>query len=530
MANGRYYIEPPATDHDFRSLLQVAIASGVGRKMPKDGEPVQPWTAEALTTAIKQNEPRGSVIDLRTVQRWLAPHGRGGVSVPNLSRLASVFGGGDPSRTRSWQMALMRARERTRAEQRNGTNDSPSEDRVLVPDENWSDVELNRKPSLARSWESLFSGDDALRLSILIWAAYAVNGLLNGILSLLSVSYSVTPVLSKEVGFIWTPTWTILPALILPLFVMRLSDILAHWRYYGRCRLMENASSENCTAKDTLAWDARLDGTSFPFWVILVLCVGGVFFAQWAGICLRLYADGEAGVYQIDRNLLTLVRPDFIGPVASALTSMFGYLYSALYVFIFLTGIMFLFVLSGDYEMLARNTKGVQIDRKVAIQEGSWIALAAFDAALLIGWAAITIKLQAAYLSSDAPNIVLWLFRDFAAALWLSDELNGSLPNTSVSHFTTFLMIAVANFALFVCATRVGRGQVSLSQSDQDDETPPHSQLGYVSWKTFLCCQAVLAASLLSIGQVQGFSLALICCLAFSVWWLTRPRIRLGSE
>ncbi|SFH28482.1 hypothetical protein SAMN04488020_109112 [Palleronia marisminoris] len=530
MATGKYYIEPPATEHDFKSLLQVAIAAGVGRQMPSTGDSVQPWTAEALTTAINQNESRGSVIDLRTVQRWLAPHGRGGVSVPNLSRLAVVFGGGDPTRTRSWQMALMRARERTRVEQRNGMADSQSEDRVLISDEKWSDVELNRKPSLARSWESLFSGDDALRLSILIWAAYAVNGLLSGILSLLSVSYSVTSDLSKEVGFIWAPTWTILPALILPLFVMRLSDILAHWRYYGRCRLLENASSDNCTPKDTLAWDARLDGTSFPFWVILVLCVGGVFLAQWAGICLRLYADGEAGIYQIDRNLLTLVRPDYIGPVASALTSMFGYLYSALYVLIFLTGLMFLFVLAGDYEMLARNTKGVQIDGGSAIREGSWIALAAFDAALLIGWAAISIKLQAAYLSSDAPNILLWLFRDFTAALGLAADLNGRLPNTSVSHFTTFLMIAVANFALFVCATRVGRGQVSLSQTDQDDDTPPHSQLGYVSWKTFLGCQVFLAASLLSIGQVQGFSLALICCLAFSVWWLTRPRTRLGSE
>ena len=304
-------------------------------------------------------------------------------------------------------------------------------------------------------------------------------------------------------------------------------SLLAHWRTYGRCRISGNSSFDNYTAKDVLAWDARIDGTAFPFWVILVLCLGGVFLAQWAGICLRLYAEGEAGIYQIDRNLLTLVRPEFIGRGASALISMFGYLYSALYVFIFLTGLMFLFVMAGDYETLARNNKDAEIERRTAIREGSWIALSAFDAALLVGWAAIAIKLQAAYLSSDAPNIALWLLRDFTAVLRLSEEVNGRLPNTSVSHFTTFLMIAVGNFALFVCATRVSRGQMALRQSQQDGDIPAHSEFGYVPWKTFVLSQAFLSVSLLSIGQIQGFSLALICCLTFSAWWLMRLRVRL---
>lgn len=526
MVKGKYYSHPPTSDHDFRSLLQTAIAAGVGRDVPADGEPVKPWTAEALTTAINQTESGRSVIDLRTVQRWLAPYGRGGISVLNLSRLALVFGCGDRSRTRAWQVALMRARERTRVEQRNGANDSSPDAPSHVPSETRADVEAGRTLTVARSWESWFSGDEALRLSILIWAAYAVNGLANGILGILSVSYSVMPGLSKEVGFLWAPTWTVLPVLILPLFIVRVSDTLAHWRTYGRCRLLESSSFDDCTAKDVLAWDARIDETALPFWAILVLCLGGVFLAQWAGICLRLYAEGEAGIYQIDRNLLTLVRPEFIGRGASALISMFGFLYSALYVFIFLTGLMFLFVMAGDYETLARNNKDTEIEHGTAIREGSWIALSAFDAALLIGWAAIAIKLQAAYLSSDAPNIALWLLRDFTVVLRLSEEVNGSLPNTSVSHFTTFLMIAVGNFALFVCATRVSKGQMALRQSQQDGNIRAHSQVGYVPWKMFILSQAFLAASLLSIGQIQGFSLALICCLTFSAWWLLRLRVR----
>ena len=84
MVNGKYYIEPPTSDHDFRSLIQAAIAAGVGRDAPANGEPAKPWTAETLTTAINQAESSRSVIDLRTVQRWLAPQGRGGISVPNL--------------------------------------------------------------------------------------------------------------------------------------------------------------------------------------------------------------------------------------------------------------------------------------------------------------------------------------------------------------------------------------------------------------------------------------------------------------
>ena len=527
MANGNYYSAPPTGDHDFKSLLQDAIASGVGRKAPRNAEPVLPWTAEALTTAINQAESGGSAIDLRTVQRWLAPQGRSGVSVLNLRRLALVFGCGDASRTRAWQVALMRARERTRAEQRTGAYDCSSDDPAYDPNASPADVEAIQAPSLARLWEAWFS-DDALRLSILIWAAYAVNGLVNGILGLLSVSYSVTPSLSKEVGFLWAPTWTVLPVLILPLFIMRISYSLSHWRSYGRCQLMENPSFDNCTPKNASAWDARIDGTVFPFWVVFILCLGGVFLAQWAGICLRLYADGEAGIYQIDRNLLTLVRPEFIGQGPSALVSMFGYLYSALYVFIFLTALIFLFIMAGDYETLARNNKDDETEYEAAIREGSWIAFSAFDAALLIGWAAIAIKLQTAYLSSDAPNLALWLLRDLTGVLRLSEEVNGSLPNISVSHFTTFLMIAVGNFALFVCATRVSRGQMALCQSAQDGNIPARSRFGYVPWRTFVLVQLFLICTLLSIGQVQGFSLALICCLALSVWCLIRRRARFG--
>lgn len=526
MIKGKYYCDPPASDCDFKELIQVAITAGIGRDLPANGKPVQPWTAETLTTAINQTEADRSVIDLRTVQRWLAPQGRGGISVPNLTRLALVFGCGDRIKARAWQVALMRSRERTRVDQRNTGTDSISD----APNEMRSDAKSSRTTTVARSWEAWFSRDEALKLSILIWAAYAVNGLANGILGMLSVSYSVMPDIPKEVGFIWAPTWTLLPVVILPLFIVRASDTLAHWRTYGRSRLKKNLLFSDCTETDISAWDARIDKTSLPFWIIFSLCLGGVFFAQWAGICLRLYAEGEAGVYQIDRNLLTLVRPEFIGPGASALISMLGYLYSALYIFIFLTGLMFLFAMARDYETLAWNNKIAETERELAILEGSRIAISAFDAALLIGWAAIVIKLQTAYLSSDAPNIVLWIFHDLTSVLRLSTEVNGSLPNTSVSHFTTFLMIAVGNFALFVCASRISRGQMALFQSKHDGYIPARPRFGYVPWKMFIIVQFFLVCSLLSIGQVQGFSIALVCSLALSGWCLTRRRFRLEKE
>ncbi|MCF7701653.1 hypothetical protein [Loktanella sp. M215] len=369
MVNGKHYIEPPTGDNDFRSLIQAAIAAGVGRDVSANGEPAEPWTAETLTAAINQVESGRSMIDLRTVQRWLAPQGRGGISVPNLRRLAMVFGCGDASKASAWQVALMRARGRKRSEPRNGADDSSPDDSAYDPAAiPAGDVPI-RTPSLASSWEAWFSRDDTLKLSILIWAAYAVNGLVNGILGLLSVSYSVTPDLSKEVGFLWAPTWTVLPALILPLFIMRVSFSLTHWRSYGRCRLLGGSSCYTRTEEDASLWDARIDRTAFPFWMILVLCLGGVFLAQWVGICLRLYAEGEAGIYQIDRNLLTLVRPEFVGQGASAVVSMFGYLYSALYVFIFLTALMFLFIMAGDYEWLAHNNDG-EIEQEVAIRGG----------------------------------------------------------------------------------------------------------------------------------------------------------------
>ena len=526
MPNGKYYCPPPGGDPDLKTLLQFATASGVGQKASQKGEAVTPWTADALAAAVSQAEPGGSTVDLRTVQRWLSPQGNSGISVPNIRRLALVFGAGDPSDVRVWQVALIRARDRTRSGQRAVATDSAANDPAEELIEDTSRVEADPAPGPARLWESWFSGDGALKLSILIWTAYTLNGLVNGILGLLSVSYNATPDLSKEVGFVWAPTWTMLPVVILPLFVIRVSHSLSHWRHHGRRQISGLSEAEDHAERDAAAWNARIDGTAFPFWVIIFLCLGGVFLAQWVGICLRLYAEGDAGIYQVDRNLLTLVRPDYIGQGASALVSMFGYLYSALYVFIFLTALMFMFVMARDYEVLAGSNHTDEIETAAAIREGSWISISVFDAALLIGWAAISIKLQAAYLSSDAPNIAVWLLRDLAGALRFSSDVNGGLPNTSVSHFTTFLMVAVGNFALFVCAARISRGQVALCKSAPDGCTPERPRFRYVPWRTFILVQGFLVVSLISVGQLQGFSLALLCCLALSLWSLIRRRAR----
>ncbi len=194
-----------------------------------------------------------------------------------------------------------------------------------------------------------------------------------------------------------------------------------------------------------------------------------VFGFQWAGIYLPAYMSGDTGGVQIDRYLVALVRPEVISVREATILSAVGYLYTASYIAVFLLGLLFIVIVALDYRETCGNSLLQNTATKVApIREaGNTILWATFRLAVYGLWLATLIKLQIVYLSSDDENFVSWLGRDALASVGLTTDQNGWLDNSSVSHFTTFLIMAVTVPTFSFCIVKVLEIFASLPLDDE---------------------------------------------------------------
>jgi hypothetical protein len=132
-------------------------------------------------------------------------------------------------------------------------------------------------------------------------------------------------------------------------------------------------------------------------------------------------------------------------------------------------------------------------------------------------WVATLIKLQIVYLSSNAKDFVSWLSWDAQAALGLIATQNGWLDNSSVSHFTTFLMMAVTVATFGFCVAKVHETFARLPfDNDKGHSGPDRNFIVRMS-----AVIVMLSANLLLIGRFEGFSL-LVALSALATFYVVR--------
>lgn len=538
--NEKYFIAPQQTDEDFKRLFARLAAVGAGRPVDRGGVPDGPWTPEELAKAISSIESNSMGIELRSVQVWFQDNDNG-ISDANIRWLARIFGCGDPEATSQWQgelkaakerLAIRRRRKRSRLGGETSNSRTSSFEASLTINENDERTQQLRAKSaravlpkavtLAEKCERMLSGPTSFNLQFGYWLVFCGLGLMNYVLGTLSVTYSPLEGLDKQVGFIWAPTLTVLPLIALPAYIYFVSNLNTYWSRVGRSKCISDHLMY-IERKSNAAWYARVNEFSFLFWAIVLFCFLFVFGFQWAGIYLPAYLSGDNNGVQIDRYLVALVRPDVISIPEAIVLSAVGYLYTASYIAIFMFGLLFCIIIMLDYEDVCTTSEfeGTS-DRNLLREEGQKIVWAVFRVAVFALWLANLVKLQITYLQSDSKDFATWLFNDAAVALGASVTPNGWLNSSSISHFTTFLMMVVTVVVFIACAMKM-RG--IFDKLNENDNPHPFGRNEQAVTSMFLV-MGLLSLNLVLVGRFTGFSVLLGMSVLATMYVLAGPKLR----
>ncbi|MGB7241668.1 MAG: hypothetical protein WBC93_06245, partial [Sulfitobacter sp.] len=379
----------------------------------------------------------------------------------------------------------------------------------------------NTKPiheGLAKKCEWLLTGEASMNLLVSYWLVFGALGLMNYALGTLSVTYSPEDGLDKQVGFIWAPTLTVLPLIVLPLYILSINELISCWKNGARSQCaLSGDKADFLTGAD--GWMLKVNSFTLSFWAIALFSLFFVFGFQWAGIYLPAYMSGDPGGVQIDRYLVALSRPEVISIRQAMVLSAVGYLYTASYIVVFLLGLLFLVIIALDYRETCNNSiQQNLVTTTVTIREaGIRVIWGSFRVTALGLWIATLIKLQIVYLSSNAKDFVSWLSWDAQAALGFRTTENSWLDNSSVSHFTTLLMGAVTVATFGFCVAKVHEVFAGSPLGDDQDRARSDRKLIMGMGAVII----VLSANLLLIGRFEGFSL-LVALSGIATFYVVR--------
>ena len=414
-------------------------------------------------------------------------------------------------------MELSNAQSRLTVKRRERKRAENSDAKEPTNDDTTGKTKLIRK-GLAEKCECLLSGETSMNLLVSYWLVFGALGLMNYAFGTLSVTYSPEDGLNKQVGFIWAPTLTVLPFVVLPLYILSVNELISFWKNGARsqCALSEQNTDSLSNAD---GWILKVMSFSFSFWAIALFSLFFVFGFQWAGIYLPAYMSGDTGGVQIDRYLVALSRPEVISIQQAMILSAVGYLYTASYITIFLLGLLFQVIIALDYrETCGHSIQLNLVTTGVTIREsGNKVIWGSFRIAALGLWIATLIKLQIVYLSSDAKDFVSWLSWDAQAALGLITTQNGWLDNSSVSHFTTFLMMAVTVATFGFCVVKVHETFARLPLDDDKDCFGADGNF-IIRMSAVV---VMLSVNLLLVGRFEGFSL-FVALSALATFYVAR--------
>lgn len=441
----------------------MIAASGAGRPLGIDGFPAGPWTPELLSDAISQVNHKQSGVDLRTVQLWFQDNDKG-IGPSNIRWLARILGCDDPDLTGQWQIELVAAQARLIANRRSAKSagrDSPAEmpdlEREVVPHVSTykEKVDEQRKSSLslALTSEALFSRGSPLNLPSSIFAGATALGFLSFMIGIHNVTYTRADGVTKQVGFIWAPNWTILFMVLLPLFFAFVIELLAFWKKEGRLKLAEASRQP----RNDEAWLENVRSFSGTFWAVFVICVFVAGVAQWIGVSVIPLTNGSRD-YAIDWGKLVLVRPEIVSVSTTLVFTGLAYLYMSVSFYLFFAGLILLFTIIQDLWRSGQSAKisyGNDFER-LSTAIGLRVISGVFRCTILGLTIAICMKVQSAYLASNGRNIVDWISDD-AYSLFVSGSPIGRVFTYRMPTHYSSLLVAISSCVVFVYgAVRIG--------------------------------------------------------------------------
>lgn len=519
--NGKIFVAPPKDGSDFKELFKQLAAVGAGRPAGTDGFPQGPWTPELLAEAITQIDSNRAGIDLRTVQLWFQENDKG-ISPSNIAWLARIFGCDDKEATSEWLLELSAAQSRLTAKRRDSRKTPTTtalrdmaravtlDGQTPIADEptDWDQVSQHKKRfNLARRSEALFGSESPLNLPALTFAGASALGFLSYIVGIHSVTYSRPDGLSKQVGFLWAPNWTLLFMILLPLFFWLVIEMLLFWKRDARLSLLEQAGGFEADAP----WSRNIESYSHSYWAVFVICVLFAGVLQWIGVCLIPLLKGS-GDYATSWGTIAIVQPDLISvPMEIAFTAL-AYLYMCLCFYLFFAGLILLHTIIHDFGRIEeglmlrlggkRSADGGEI--RIKVMRGI------FRCTIVGILIAICMKVQSAYLSSNGGDIVTWILHDFVSVVYRDHQSASNFGYRMPTHFSS-LLVGISACVIFLY------GSIRLNVGSRFREA---------LWK-MSAVEGLLFATYLLIDAFDGFSILLIAGVLAATYGLFDPEFAL---
>jgi hypothetical protein len=492
-------------------MFQQLATTGAGRPVDKDGFPSGPWTPDLLAEAITQIDANHAGIELRTVQLWFQDNNKG-ISSNNIRWLARVFGCGDPEATSTWQAELSAAQARLiakRRQNRKTTNDPPPGRSLEVAEgaaAAQSSPKSKRRMSLATRSEAIFSRGSPLDLPSTVFAGAVALGFASYLTGVHSATYERTVGITKQIGFIWAPNWTLLFMIFLPLFFIFAVELLVFWKNQGRAVLLAQSGQLDTDE----GWEKKVEASSYTYWVVFLICLVFAGVLQWIGVRLVPLLD-NGGSYAIDWGSLAIVRPEIISvPQAIAFTGA-AYLYMSLCFYLMFVGLILLYTIAYDLWDIGKDTE-IEADETKQL-EASRIAKRVmhgiFRCTILGLLVAICMKLQSFYLTSSSENIIAWFIEDTQSIVFAREDPSDGVIFTMPTHYSS-LLVALATCVVFVfgCARTGAHSQY-------------HLRLGRM-----IAAVSILTLAYLAIGAFAGFSVLLSVAVLLAICGLLDPTYR----
>ncbi len=521
--NGKFFFPPPNDGSDFKELFKRLAAAGAGRPLGGDGFPAGPWTPELLAEAISEIDSNRVGVDLRTVQLWFQENEKG-ISPANIRWLARIFGCDDPIAISEWQMELSAAQSRLTAKRRGGRRDrAPSVfDELDVAQTAMAKGEAaksaamaegvhgrrpERSSSLALKSEALFSSGSPLNLPAGVFAGVTALGFLAYVTGIHSIDVERADGITKQVGFLWAPNWTLLFMVLLPMFLVFAMDLIVFWRSEGRLKI-----ATRCIDIDNpTAWTHRVDSSASTYWAVLLVCVVFAGVIQWVDVCLIPLIKG-GGDYAIDWGKIALVRPDVISVPEAVLFTGLSYFYMALCFYVFFVGLILLHTIVHDFSTLEKTLRerSERYRHREVNEVGFKVIGTIFRCTVLGVMIGICMKLQSSYLTSTGKNIGAWLVDDISSALFGRSRLGADVVYRMPTHYSSLLVVvSTCTVFSFACVRlRIGRRFRRILR-----------QMATVV--------ALLVTAYILIGAVPGFSIPLtlsVLCALYGLVYLGSGR------
>ena len=521
---------PPDFDTDFKGLFFYATANGIGRT---DGKS---WTPEALTEAINSKMPTSSSIDLRTIQFWFQ-ESNNGISNANIDWLSRVFSGGNNEMARLWRVKLFEAKKKTSQSRKAKTNekditaevirDTPNTGVTSGTSSNTDSISQNNNSTsffpaqregrrskfvlsntrtIAELSEKAFHSSNILMLPSFIWVVGYLLLFLTIIGGVHHLTYSLSGDVQKQIGFIWSLSWTLNPGIMIPSYIMIIHKMLSYWKYrarHGICRNFDKQQSLN-------EWYEQVHNYRHVLRIVFFTAWGIVFFIQWYGIhYINLVNSGSSNLL-IDWYFASLVRPDVISLNQMLLISFVGWWYMGMIFWFVLLGLAFAYLIIFDFCNLVDTKTNADADE--LLEAANRLVRMLVISTIFCILIATIMKAQAAFIISYNSNILNWLVDDFQKAFDMGFRSRTVMSNHAIPYVTSFALCSLGAFIFFYSLIQV-RSTLTDALKSRD---------GYLVSFLFrpVISISIVLINYLTIGIITGFTIIFALTLAIVIFYI----------